>query len=275
VPNPGDPQSLNRYSYVLNNPMRFTDPTGHCGCDANYGPCPPCDSGSSSSSEVVWYDPSTWFGSGSSGGNSGGSTGTVGNGSGSNSSNFDVMIYSGGNAGSSTSIPTNIYSSLTDYVLFGQTTSIGGNSYGPYSTESENNGDFSARLPDYFSVNVNVAVPNPVTLTYVGISGQVAVDRDGNVYGGIGPTIGKSATMASFSATGGWLLQGTRPTTSTLNNFMTGHSLNIGGGARGGYVGLNGLVGNGNALEIGIASPQAGGSYHYSTNLVNLPLLSW
>jgi len=29
VPNPANPQTLNRYSYALNNPMRYTDPTGH------------------------------------------------------------------------------------------------------------------------------------------------------------------------------------------------------------------------------------------------------
>jgi RHS repeat-associated protein len=29
VPEPGNPQSLNRYSYALNNPMKYTDPTGH------------------------------------------------------------------------------------------------------------------------------------------------------------------------------------------------------------------------------------------------------
>ncbi len=30
VPNPGDPQALNRYSYAGNNPVRYTDPSGHC-----------------------------------------------------------------------------------------------------------------------------------------------------------------------------------------------------------------------------------------------------
>ena len=29
MPNPGDPQSLNRYAYVQNNPLRYTDPSGH------------------------------------------------------------------------------------------------------------------------------------------------------------------------------------------------------------------------------------------------------
>jgi hypothetical protein len=29
VPNPANPQSLNRYSYCLNNPLKYIDPTGH------------------------------------------------------------------------------------------------------------------------------------------------------------------------------------------------------------------------------------------------------
>ncbi len=29
VPDPSNPQSLNRYSYTINNPLKYTDPTGH------------------------------------------------------------------------------------------------------------------------------------------------------------------------------------------------------------------------------------------------------
>jgi RHS repeat-associated protein len=36
VPEPGNPQALNRYSYVLNNPLRYTDPTGMFSEDAVY-----------------------------------------------------------------------------------------------------------------------------------------------------------------------------------------------------------------------------------------------
>jgi hypothetical protein len=31
VPGAGKPQALNRYGYVFNNPLKYADPTGHCG----------------------------------------------------------------------------------------------------------------------------------------------------------------------------------------------------------------------------------------------------
>jgi RHS repeat-associated protein len=42
VPDPSDPQDLNRYSYVSNSPVTFTDPSGHCviaGQQIYAGPC--------------------------------------------------------------------------------------------------------------------------------------------------------------------------------------------------------------------------------------------
>jgi len=39
VPSPANPQSLNRYSYVLNSPLRYTDPTGHYWCPAGSAHC--------------------------------------------------------------------------------------------------------------------------------------------------------------------------------------------------------------------------------------------
>ncbi len=39
VPSTYNPQALNRYSYVLNNPVRYVDPSGHCPIDEETGGC--------------------------------------------------------------------------------------------------------------------------------------------------------------------------------------------------------------------------------------------
>jgi RHS repeat-associated protein len=38
IPDYSNPQNLNRYSYVANNPLKYTDPSGHVRIDAEYDP---------------------------------------------------------------------------------------------------------------------------------------------------------------------------------------------------------------------------------------------
>jgi hypothetical protein len=51
VPHPGNPQSLNRYSDCLNNPLRYIDPTGHGGEEADA----PLTEG-----DIVWMSEGGW-----------------------------------------------------------------------------------------------------------------------------------------------------------------------------------------------------------------------
>ncbi|MEI2692539.1 MAG: RHS repeat-associated core domain-containing protein [Anaerolineae bacterium] len=52
VPAPGNPQALNRYSYVLNNPLRYTDPSGHVQVCAEGDAGGGCGSGANTSQ--IW-----------------------------------------------------------------------------------------------------------------------------------------------------------------------------------------------------------------------------
>ena len=58
VPDFSNPQSLNRYSYVLNNPLQYTDPTGHMECGEYCGGDGDGDSGDPSLGDGGSGDPS-------------------------------------------------------------------------------------------------------------------------------------------------------------------------------------------------------------------------
>jgi RHS repeat-associated protein len=128
------------------------------------------------------------------------------------------------------------------------------------------------RWPDYFSLNINVAIPTPWTGTLIGWSGQVALDRYGNLYWApLGATVGKSATFVSGSLTGGWLNECGKPSEDKLKDFLSSNSFNVGGGYWGG-AGETWTPGVGTATEVGIFTPQGGASWHYSFQKGNIGL---
>ena len=58
VPEPGNPQSLNRYSYVYNNPLKFTDPSGHTarGWDEDWADRYAIEHGDQTPTDKDWAD---------------------------------------------------------------------------------------------------------------------------------------------------------------------------------------------------------------------------
>jgi hypothetical protein len=132
------------------------------------------------------------------------------------------------------------------------------------------------RLPDYLSLNVNFPIPwlSARTDDWVGRTFQFALDREGRLYGGLGPQVGKSRFRASASLTAGLLLQKHKPSKERLEAFMTGHSFNLGvGHGLGGQVTM--VLGVCSALEAGLFTPdQFGAAYHYSKRVGEFPV-SW
>jgi hypothetical protein len=119
-------------------------------------------------------------------------------------------------------------------------------------------------MPDFVSGNVNIAIPNPLTATLVGWSGTATIDRYGNWYWSpAGGGVGKSATVVSASVTANWMNQSDRPSEEQLNNFLSGHGVNVALGYWGG-VAESYSPGNGTATGVGFVTPQFGGSYNYS-----------
>ncbi len=235
VPEPGNPQSLNRYSYVLNSPLRYTDPSGHV-CDDGLGNAMPgnCGGDSSPDSNVGVCESMPWECAGTS-------------------------SMPGG------ADPTLLPDSLP---VTTPSTPVVAPSESPGAAQQ--NRRPIPDWPDYIVGSGSVAIPNPLTQTVLGITVQIIRDRDNNWYWALGPAAGETATGASLNVSAGWLLTLTPPTEKDRESFITKHSVyvNAGNGPGGGVVwGDPSLVRQPEwkdvAFEFGAYTAQVGGSYVY------------
>jgi RHS repeat-associated protein len=258
-PDPGNagadltnPQSWNGYSYVWNNPLNAVDPTG---MDIWFpGPCedpedPECGGG---------LPPCLFFDCGG-GGNGGGQRGS---GQGGNQTAPSYPLPPGSFPGGETlGLPPGISvpNPLSPQVLLG----LDGWDCS-FGVCVPGLGPMNWRPPDYYSINLNVAIPTPWTGTILGWSFVWNIDRNGHWYWSLtGAGIGKSATFVSGSATANWINQKRLPTPPQLNNFLTKHGFNCTAGFWGG-ASESYTPGSGFSTGVGFVTPQAGCSYNYS-----------
>jgi RHS repeat-associated protein len=123
------------------------------------------------------------------------------------------------------------------------------------------------RSPDFYALNLSVAIPNPFTGSLIGWNMSVTGDRNAHFHiSPFGGTIGKSALFISASFSANWLLQSKEPSQKQLDDFLTGHGFNLGGGYWGGGS-MSYTPGSGYAVGVGFYTPQFGGSYNYTPNL--------
>ncbi len=127
-------------------------------------------------------------------------------------------------------------------------------------------------FPDYLRLTGNIAIPNPLSGTLVGVSASVAIDRFFRVYLGGGASFGRTATFASASAAAGYLLQGDIPSPTELSSLLTGPSVSVGGGfIVGGDVTYSPFAsGTRLGVEVGLFSPQLGVNVTYSEQVFAL-----
>jgi RHS repeat-associated protein len=258
-----NPQSLNRYSYVLNNPATLTDPLGlqgndctfangcrqprfsdavhmEVGCGPGYGPCFYVD-GVLVSQRVGYGTLSAGNGPLSALGLSTAAAAQQAQGS----QAYGVLV----NEGTGTDVGVYVgddpwwYNSPTladkQFTLISAGTNFGG--------------------PDFYQGTFNFG-------TWVGLSLTYSVDRYGRMYFGIGPQAGKSAVTKGYSwSVAAGMMRGHSnyaPSATELHNFLTGWGCSAGGGAFLGY--FFGWSGGGQANEAALTTPQAGIGCAYS-----------
>jgi integrase/recombinase XerD len=120
-----------------------------------------------------------------------------------------------------------------------------------------------ARLPDFVSTSISIAVPWTGGWGSWTLSGTL--DRYGRTYWSpIGPGLGRSGGSVSGTVVPQWSLQKCTPGPDQLSNLLSGHGLSGAAGYGGGVgVSCNKKLEN-CAAGAGLVSPQIGGNYSYS-----------
>jgi RHS repeat-associated protein len=193
VPNPGDPRAFDRYSYVLGNPVRYSDPSGYrpeCGVYVGE-----CKSNSTNLSSNINTNSKT-----------------------SSNSRIDriesVVVSDEPNPFLSSS-PNN----ESTPKLKSQCT----NAHPCLSAwEQPYWWNMNPKHPDYYVLSASAG-------NGIGGTAILVVDRYGNVYFGIGGNVGKSISPATGSLNGGWIgssIDDKIPDSENTEKFLAGLSVN-------------------------------------------------
>ena len=214
VPNAANPQDFNRYSYVRNNPIRYTDPSGNIPIDCYNDPSY-CSNTTTLPSSPYKPKPAGGGNNNNNGGNSC---------SGPNPSVVCIPTPT-----SQPDLPT-IPTTVLDPVVSNGCTSTRP-CIGP-KPEDPSWWNLDPSSPDYYILSVSAG---PIGLP--GVTGTLAIDRYKNVYGGLGVNYGKSMESFSASLTGGFIgspFDDVIPDPVNIQSFMTGWAINGGIGVGGG-----------------------------------------
>ena len=228
-----NPQSLNLYAYVRNNPLSLVDPDGH---------------------DCVYLN------------DSGGDVESV-----DHHSNSGECKDNGGAWAEGYVVKSNVaVDSNSNQVLIGSNLSLtasgvsGNLTVGTPGQASDTSPltvrEFLSRGPDFIQFSLSVGIP--YLLNIVGPTANLNLDRNGNVYLSGGVAVGKTLWQVAGSVTANDLYTGSKPSPSQLNSFLTGNSFSFTAGV---WAGVQGgwTPGSGYSVGVGVVSPQVGGAWTY------------
>ncbi len=206
VPGSTNPQNLNRYGYVLNNPLRYIDPAGHRPVEeqgGTHGCSNPkyCQNGK----PKIPDKPKDNHG----GGGSGGECGVGG-----------VVDCPPASAGLHTQLNLPALPILPTHQCTAAHPCMGPQVGSPYTQ--------NPAMPDYWSLQG----------TFIILAGSATVDRYGNVY--VAPGVGAGSSIiegGSGAFVAGWVddpFDNTAPTEQQMEEFLQGPAVTVSGGIGGG-----------------------------------------